>query len=229
MKTVDAYPDIEARRAGLALLVGIAEHGDEISSSSDDEGESTNDRNSSMAAAGAGRVSERLGFVGGVAFAAAWLRETTAPAWAWVGTGYGGGSSTSGVGVADRARDLLMSCKAAFLLTQHSSTNRDRLASMGAIEALSRAVALSGRSSDLEDAAADASTAEVGLAVPAGQKEDTAISIPMETQLWAAQALAELAVGQQNESRCSALVRCGALRALFAAMNKKRSARQLQR
>ncbi|CAM9698027.1 unnamed protein product [Scytosiphon promiscuus] len=86
MKTVDAYPDVEARRAGLALLVGIAEYGDATSTSSEDERESTNDDDKPITAAGAGRVSERLGFVGGVAFAAAWLRETTAPAWAWRGT-----------------------------------------------------------------------------------------------------------------------------------------------
>lgn len=228
MKIVDAYPDdIEVRRASLALLVGIAEHGDGTSDfAEDDEGRGTDDRNMASTAPSAttGALINRLGLVGAVGFAAAWLREATAPAWAWVGAGY----SNSGDAL-DRARDLLMSCNAAFLLTRHSSSNRTRFASMGAIEALTRAVALSGRRNGLEDTAGNALAAEEGSMPPTGQQQDPLVSIQAKTQVWAAQALAELAGGHENESRCSALVRCGALRALFAAMNKSHSPWQLQR
>lgn len=228
MKIVDAYPgDIEVRRAGLALLVGVAAHGDGTSGTSEDEDEGADDRRSTSltsSTATAGALVNRLGFAGAVAFAAAWLREASAPMWAWVGTGYGGGGGSTGQDELDRARDLLMSCKVAFLLTHHSSPNRDRLFSMGAIEALTRAVALSGRGNGVTDAAGS----EDGFEESSGQKLSVE-SVRAATQVWAARALAELAGGHQNESRCAAIVRRGALRALFAAMNKRRSARQLQR
>lgn len=227
MKIVEAYPeDIDVRRAGLALLVGIAEYGDGTVDYIEDEGRGTNDRSMTSVAssATAGALVNRLGLVGAVGFASVWLRETTAPAWAWVGTGY----SDSGDAL-DRARDLMMSCKAVFLLTRNCSSNRIRLASMGAIEALSRAVALSGCRNGLEDTAGNEIAAEKGSIPPAGQQQDPLMSIQAETQVWAAQALAELAGGHHNKSRCLALVRRGALRALFAAMNKTNSPWQLQR
>lgn len=229
MKIVDAYPgDVEVRRAGLSLLLGIAEYGDGTSGTNEDSEEGgIEDRQGTLltsSTAASGALVNRLGFVGAVAFAAAWLREATAPAWVWVGAGYGGRHDEL-----DRAQDLLMSCKAAFFLSHHSSSNRDRLASMGAIEALTRAVALSGRRSGLEEAASNPAQVEDG-SIQAGDKtQDPVVSIQARTQVWAAQALAELAGGHENESRCSTLVRCGAVRALFAAMNKSRSARKLQR
>ena len=233
MKMVDAYPgDIEVRRAALTLLVGIAEHGDGISGTSEDEGEGTEDRTKAPRAspiASAGALVNRLGFVGAVAFAAEWLREASAPVWAWDGTGYGyGDGGSTRQDELDRARDLLLSCKVSFLLTHHSSVNRDRLVSMGAIEALTRAVVLSGRRIGGEDAACDPVSFEDGLKQSSGQ-QPLINSVRAKTQVWAAQALAELAGGHLNENRCAAVVRCGALRALFAAMNKRRSARQLQR
>lgn len=229
MKIVDAYPgDIEVRRAGLALLVGIAEYGDGTSRANEDEAEANDDRHgtilTSSSTAASGALVIRLGFVGAVAFAAAWLRETTAPAWAWVGAGYGGRHDA-----ADRAQDLLMSCKAMFFLTHHSSSNRDRLASMGAIEALTRAVAISGRKNGLEDAACSPTRAGDGLEQTLDKQQDPVASIQARTQVWAAEALAEMAGGHDNESRCLALVQCGSLRALFAAMNRNLSARKLQR
>ncbi|CAM9344248.1 unnamed protein product [Ectocarpus fasciculatus] len=214
MKVVDAYPDdIEVRRAGLALLVGISEHGEGTTEASDDETEEHDDQGTQITT---GALASRLGFVGAVDFAGMWLRQVTAPTWAWVAGHGGGGGEEEELA---RAWDLLMSCKTAFLLTRHSSTNRNRLTSMGAMEALSRAVALSGRKNNLK----------VGLTPPAGLQQDSTLSIAAETQLWAAQALAELSGGHDNESRCSALMRCGALRALLAAMNKSNSVSQLQR
>lgn len=228
MKVVDAYPgDVEVRRAGLALLVGIAEYGDGTSGTNEDDGEGTETQHgttTTASTAASGALVNRLGFVGAVSFAAAWLREATAPVWAWVGAGYGGGHDEL-----DRAQDLLMSCKAIFFLTHHSSSNRGRLASMGAIEALTRAVAVSGRRNDLEGAAGNPTQAEDGLEHTLDKRQDPAVSIQAETQVWAAEALAELAGGHDNESRCLALVRCGSLRALFAAMTRNRSARKLQR
>lgn len=226
MKIVEAYPgDVEVRRASLSLLVGIAEYGDGTSGTSEDEGGGTDDRHDTLVTSSTadGALVTRLGLVGAVSFAAAWLREATAPVWAWVGTGYGGGHNTL-----DRAQDLLMSCRAVFLLTHHSSSNRDRLASMGAIEALTRAVALSGRRSGLEDATGNPIQPENRLEQMVDKQQDP-VCVQEKTQVWAAQALAELAGGQGNERRCSSLVQCGALRALFAAMNKSRSARELQR
>ncbi|CAB1119102.1 unnamed protein product [Ectocarpus sp. CCAP 1310/34] len=214
MKIVDAYPDdIEVRRAGLALLVGVSEHGEGTTEASDDETEENDDQGNQMTT---GALASRLGFVGAVDFAGVWLRQVTAPTWAWVAGHGGGGGEEDELA---RAWDLLMSCKAAFLLTRHSSTNRNRLTSMGAMEALSRAVALSGRKNNLK----------VGLTPPVGLQQDSKLSIQAETQLWAAQALTELSGGHDNASRCSALMRCGALRALLAAMNKSSSASQLQR
>ncbi|CAM9864563.1 unnamed protein product, partial [Ectocarpus sp. 8 AP-2014] len=214
MKIVDAYPDdIEVRRAGLALLVGVSEHGEGTTEASDDETEENDDQDNQITT---GALASRLGFVGAVDFAGVWLRQVTAPTWAWV-AGHGGGGG--GEDELARAWDMLMSCKAAFLLTRHSSTNRNRLTSMGAMEALSRAVALSGRKNNLK----------VGLTPPVGLQQDSTLSIQAETQLWAAQALTELSGGHDNENRCSALMRCGALRALLAAMNKSNSASQLQR
>lgn len=229
MKIVDSYPgDIEVRRASLALLVGIAEHGDGASVTSEDEGGGTDDRHGTVhtsSTATSGALVNRLGFVGAVAFAAVRLREATAPVWAWVGASYGGGH-----GALDRAQDLLMSCKAAFFLSHHSSSNRDRLGSMGAIEALTRAVALSGRKNGPESVADNPMQGVDGLVVQTVDKQqDPVASVQAKTQLWAAQALAELAGGHENKRRCSVLVRCGALRALFAAMNKSRSGRKLQR
>lgn len=214
MKIVDAYPDdIEVRRAGLALLVGVSEHGEGATEASDDETEENDDQDTQITT---GALAGRLGFVGAVDFAGAWLRQVTAPTWAWVAGHGGGGGEEDELA---RAWDLLMSCKAAFLLTRHSSTNRNRLTSMGAMEALSRAVALSGRKNNFN----------VGLSPTAGLQQDSTLSIQAETQLWAAQALAELSGGHDNESRCSALMRCGAMRAILAAMNKRNSASQLQR
>lgn len=221
------------RRAGLALLVGIAEYGDGASgNNTEDEGRETDDRSMTAVAsssATSGTLVNLLGLAGAVGFAAAWLREATAPAWAWVGNAYGDGRDAL-----DHARDLMMSCNAVYLLTRNCSSNRNRLATMGAIEALSRALALSGRrNSLLEDTAAGNSMViveeEEEPMLPTGQQRDPLASIRAKTQVCAAQALAELAGGHQNESRCSALVQRGALRALFAAMNRPNSPWQLQR
>ncbi|CBN77331.1 conserved unknown protein [Ectocarpus siliculosus] len=145
MKILGAYPDdIEVRRAGLALLVGVSEHGEGTTEASDDETEENDDQDNQITT---GALASRLGFVGAVDFAGVWLRQVTAPTWAWVAGHGGGGGEEDELA---RAWDLLMSCKAAFLLTRHSSTNRDRLTSMGAMEALSRAVALSGRKNNLK-------------------------------------------------------------------------------
>lgn len=227
MKIVDACPnDTEVRRAGLALVVGIAEHGDGSSDvvnaegADDDSFSFTSGTGSHQSCTDVAAVVNRLGIVGAVAFVAAWLREATAPAWAWNGISYGNG------GGEERVRDLLLSCKAAFLLCQYSSVNRDRLASMGAIEALSRAIALSGRSNGLEDSAGNPIAAEQRMHP---SEQDQVASVQAETQVWAAQAVAELAGGRANKDRCAALMRAGALRALFAAMSRCPSARRLQR
>eukprot|EP00903_Cladosiphon_okamuranus_P006843 g6665.t1 len=97
MKVVEAFPgDTEVRRAGLTLLVGIAEYGDGTSGPSDDEKGGTGDGHGTLltsSTAASGALVTRLGLVGAVSFAAAWLREATAPVWAWIGAGYGGGRS----------------------------------------------------------------------------------------------------------------------------------------
>lgn len=217
MKIVEAFvTDIEIRRAGLALVVGVAEHATGTSDAGTAEG--ADDQSSSSVGSGAQSSStascaviNRLGLVGAVAFAAAWLREATTPSWAWGSVVYGRNDGR------EASQDLLMACKASFLLARKSTTNRDRLTTMGAGEALSRAIALSGRINGLESAAGDAVSAEERA------------SVQGETQEWAAQAVAELARGHANETRCAALARAGAERALFAAMARRPSARKLQR
>ena len=95
---------------------------------------------------------------------------------------------------------------------------------MGAAEALSRAIALSGRTNnDTVDDAAVAAGHELR------KEQDQLTRIRAETQVWAAKAVAELAGGHANEDRCTTLVRAGALRALFAAMNRRPTARPLHR
>lgn len=224
MKIVESFPnDVDVQRAGLALVVDVAEYGGKPDQ---DEAEDTDDQMSSASVgseidqssvADTAAVVNRLGIVGAVTFVAAWLREVTAPKWAW------GSVECPPNDSEERASDLFMSCKAVFLLSQHSSTNRDRFASIGAAETLTKAVALSGRNSDLEDAADNVANE------CSPSEQDATVSIRAETQVWAAQAVAELAGGNANENRCTTLVRVGALRALFAAMTKRPSAKQLQR
>lgn len=228
MKIVEACPDdIEVRRAGLALIVGVAEHGyGTPASGSDLEDENVEepsvdgDNSSQQSVAYTAAVVNRFGIVGAVAFVAAWLREVTAPAWAWGSVGYRDSGSE------ERAQDLLLACKAATLLSRGSSMNRDRFAAMGACEALARAVAMSGHSNSLEDAAGNAIAGVNEAPVKEGIQM---ASVRAETQVWAARAIAELAEGHTNENRCKSLVRAGALRALFAAMTRRPSDRQLQR
>ena len=94
MKIVDGCPgDVEVRRAGLALVVGVAGNGDVDRDERIDEetvgSQRTSITGSSSSTADAAAVINRLGLVGAVAFVAAWLREATAPAWAWASGGYG--------------------------------------------------------------------------------------------------------------------------------------------
>lgn len=234
MKIVETCPDdIEIRRAGLALIVGVAEHGDGLSDGDSNledasveepsvDGGGTNNNQSFM---GAAAVVNRFGIVGAVAFVAAWLREVTAPAWAWGSAGYYDSGSE------ERVQDLLLACKAATLLSRDSYINRDRLAEMGACDALTRAVAMSARSSSrnsslMEDAASNVVAAVDEVPAKPGNQVE---SVRAEIQMWAAQAIAELAGGHANENRCILLVKAGAMRALFAAMTRRPSDRQIQR
>lgn len=242
MKIVDGCPgDIAVRRAGLALVVSVAESGDQDRDKRSTNGEAaevgsqSTSITGSSASADTAAVINRLGLVGAVAFVETWLREATAPAWAWDSGGYGGdsGGASGGDrgGEEERARDLLVSCQAAFLLSRHSSINTCRLVSMGAAEALSRAIALSGRSTsnhtkDDDDGAAAFST---GQGQELRKDQDQLTCTREETQVWAAKAVAELAGGHENENRCATLVRAGALRALFSAMNRRPTARPLHR
>lgn len=227
MKIVDSCSDdIDVRRSGLALVIGIAEHGGgvpDIADAGDAEEDQTStasgDSGSHQSSVAVAAIVNRLGLVGAVAFVAAWLRHATAPTWAWNGAGHDGVDNA-----VQRASDLLASCKAVLLLSEHSSVNRDRFISMGAAEALSRAIALSGRSNSLEDYAGNWIAAEWG--VSDGLE---VVSIRAETQVLAARAVAELAGGHANERRCAVLLRAGVLHALFAAMSKRPSARQLQK
>lgn len=249
MKIVDGCPgDIEVRRAGLALVVGVAQNDDRDCDKSTN-GETVRSQSTSASITGsssgsssadAAAVINRLGLVGAVAFVAAWLREATAPAWAWAGVGYrdsSGGDIGGGGGEERRARDLLLSCQAAFFLSQHSSINKGRLISMGGAEALTRAIALSGctrnddtREEDNDDAAIAAGQEEMREKEEGHHQHHHQLTlIRAETQVWAAKAVAELAGGHENEDRCAALVRAGALRALFAAMNRRPTARPLHR
>ena len=244
MKIVDGCPgDIEVRRAGLALVVGVAENDDrdrhKRTNAETVRSQSTSASitgSGSSSSAGAAAVINRLGLVGAVAFVAAWLREATAPAWAWAGVGCsdsdGGDVGGNGGREERRARDLLLSCQAAFLLGQHSSVNKGRLISMGAAEALSRAIALSGGTSN-DDTGEDNDDAAIAAGKEKLRKEQEGhhrlTLVRAETQVWAAKAVAELAGGPENEDRCAVLVHAGALRALFAAMNRRPTARPLHR
>lgn len=219
MKIVKAFPDdVEVRRAGLELVVSIAEHGDQTSDMT-----STAGGDAHLLSTGSNRrglkpltdistVADRLGLTGAAAFVAAWLREATAPWWAWGSSGY-----DKNGGEAKRARDLLLACKASSLLSQTSVVNRDRLTNMGAAEALCRALALSGRKEDSPKTATETIDVE-------NEK-----FIRSETQVWAAHAVTALAEGQTSENRCKALMRTGATRALCAAMTRRPSVRDLQR
>lgn len=236
MKVVEAFPnDVDVRRAGLALVVGIAEHGGGLPRTSNEKQYENNEDSLSVVESDAGNLhisaeaaaaANRLGTVGAVALVAAWLRETTAPAWAWGDVGY-----EFGIIVSDRekARDLLMACKAATLLCRNSTVNQDQLTSMGACDALTRAVAVSGKYIGAEDAAGDVIIAAKEVGSSRAEIEDNVRSLRMEGQVWAARGIAEVAAGHTNQNRCLQLVKAGALRALFAAMSNRPSKRQLQR
>lgn len=220
MKIVEAFPDdVEVRRAGLELIVSIAEHGDQtsdmITTAVDDAHHlrsTGSNRRGLKPLTDISTVADSLGRMGAAAFVVAWLREATAPWWAWGSNGY-----DQNGGEVKRARDLLLACKASFLLTQASVVNRDRLTNMGATEALCRALALSGQREDSSKTATETIDVE-------GEE-----FIQSETQVWAAFAMAALAEGQASEDRCQALMRTGATRALCAAMMRHPSVRDLQR
>lgn len=223
MKIVEGFSqDVEVRRAGLGLVVRIVEHGGGRSHKAEEnEGMASSAGSPMPFTRDAAALANRFGAVGAVEFIAAWLRDITAPMWAWRGAGYG----DTGCNSEERMQDLFSACKAAALLCRHSSRNRDRLATMGACDSLTRAVALSGQTDGPEDAAGKPMTVgAISLSSASGSR-----SIRMETQVWAAQAVAELAAGHSNENRCGALIRAGALKALFAAMSRRPADRQLQR
>lgn len=240
MKAVEAFPkDTTVRRAGLAAIVGIVEYGGGVPRTAAHEGQNHEDNQSSTTGAGgaghdpcsteSAAVANRLRTLGGVTFVAAWLQVVTAPAWAWGGIGYESGSSLS---EKDKCIVLLSACKAATLLCRNSTMNQDRLANMGACEALTRAVAMSG-CNDRKDGAGNtcvASKEEASLSLePLTDYHDSITSMRMEAQVWAARGIAELAGGHVRQNRCLKLVKAGALCALFAAMSKRPFERQLQR
>lgn len=219
MNIVEAFPDdIEVRRASLELMVSLAEHGGQTSDMAitavDDAnhpGSTRSNRRGLKPLNDKYTVADRLGLMGAVSFVVAWLQEATAPWWAWGVNGY-----DKNGGEVKRARDLLLACKASFLLSQASVVNRDRLMNMGAAEALCRALALSGQKGDSSKTATETIDVE-------GEE-----FIRSETQVWAAYAMAALAEGQPSEDRCQTLMRTGATRALCAAMARCPSVRDLQ-
>lgn len=246
MKTVDAFPqDNVVRKAGLAAIVGIAEHGGGVPNSvSSDEARRYDDSQSvvpdpsdariELCSVESAAVAHRFGSLGAMAFVAAWLRTVTAPAWVSEGVGYGPGSNVS---QKEKISVLLMACKAATLLCRKSTLNQDKLANMGGCAAFTRAVAISGRSTSGVDndhaenpiPAVKGKTPELQTETRAEHGKDSIDCMQMETQVWAARGIAELAGGHAPHSRCIELVKAGALRALFAAMYKRPSDSQLQK
>lgn len=219
---VEAAPyDVEMRRASLALVVGIAEQTCQVPRNYHDENKNDGKPSTgeSASAGDTSIVADSLGTAGAATFVATSLREATAPLWTRWGVTFGDANSAE----LKRAADLLMASKGIALLCRHNSSNRDRLASLGACEALSRAVAIAGRYHRPGPATETASD-NVSLTA-----ENRITFMNTETKTWTGRAVEELAKGEANEDRCSALLRAGTLRAIFAAMSRDPTNRMLQK
>lgn len=155
-----------------------------------------------------------------VTLTARWLRDSTTPAW--------DRERADAAAAAVLQEDLPIACKAAALLCRHHPPSRQRLASLGACGALSRALALSGRAHGSGNKSGGGSAAGAEQRAPlAGDRAPR--TPPGETLCWAARALEELTAGPQGEDRCSMLVEAGAARALSAAMSRHPDKRELQK